>query len=516
MVEPEAPATTRRGFLGKVGAWMSAAGLGGLARSLGFADESEAVNNSAEASGAPADNAAPKVIDRLPGSVEQLMQLSPEEKVMLAAATASGCDAVAYYTADGHGAFSASEIIQLYPPAHYRESGTRQPEFAANLAEYNPATHTTAEQVMDNAQYHIPVPVYSADGRATDQIKGVIVLHAPQEGLSKLQSTAQDHKNDLHEPVESRMAKLKMAEDIVSEHQDLFGASGRVKAWEKHNSIGAKLAYFKKIIGDAYATMGEGNSQQAHMDAVAGLMDLAVEKTLNKPGMKPLVDKAEAELIHDLAELHDIGKTQMSSAFLRPWRHLATEEDKRDFVEHNHNHPLFTLLELLVYPAEAKMAAAHHHGVFRYSDEELKHALGEDFSQFTILKDNLKPEEISPLSYMLRLCDVTESMTGSGKQSLEQAVQEMAAKVQMQDGKPVIGANTIHPDYLCLMIKNGVFDNYDRPKDAEKLKAVEQSVLEKFGWAGAAGEQKEAVLRAAIAADPLLKDPANQTQELAR
>lgn len=447
----------------------------------------------------------------LPRSVEELARLSDEQKIMLAAVTASGCDAVAYYAADGNGGYVADQIIQLYPPAHYRATGA-QPQFGGTLGAYDPGTHRTAEEVMSHKEYHIPVPLYGADGAPTQHIKGVIVLHAPQEGFGRIQENADDDKKDMHEPVEARLAKLKMAQDIVGEHQDLFGAAGKAKSWDRHNDIKAKLAYFRRLIKDSQATMGAGNDQNAHTEGVAQFMDAMVQNILNKDPANPRISNDQAELIHDLTELHDIGKSQMSSAFMKPWRHVSSQAAKDYFFEENHNHPLFTMLELLLYPTEAKLAASHHHGVFRYGSEELKHALGEDFSKYTILKDNMRPEEISPLAYLMRIADVAESMTGRGDKSLDEAVKELGEKAEMKDGKPVVTPGSIHADYLCLAIHSGAFDASARNKNPEKLKEAEAEILKKFNWT----PEKEAALVAGIANDPLLRDPNNRGREMAR
>lgn len=504
---PPAPVIPRRNFLQQV--------IGAIAAFLGFAPPAQQPTTAQAAK--PASTSftppAPEILAHLPGRVEDLVRLNDEYKVMLSATTASGCDAAAYYKADDQGRLIADKIVQMYPPAHYRESGGRQPQFAGQITGFQSATFSTADQVLAHTEYHIPVYRRDAKGDRTNILQGVIVLHAPQEGLSKLQDTATNNRQDMHEPVATRMAKLRLASFIVGEHEDLFGAAGALlkQREDRHHSISAKLGYFKKLIAESRATLGEGNDQQSHVDHVAKLMDITMNR-LNKDPAHPLVTPEQAELIHDLTELHDIGKSQMSSAFMRPWQRKIDDGRETYFMEQNHNHPLFTLLELLLYPTDAKTAASHHHGVFRYGSDELKQALGEDFDRFTILKDNLKPEEISPLSYLMRICDVAESMTGRGTVTMEQAVQQLADKVQLKDGQPVIGPGTIHPDYLCLMIHNGVFDHFERNTHPEKLREVESRVLEQFGWTKETAASKESALLAKIAADPLLKDPANHSQ----
>ncbi len=537
---PEIASTQeKKGFLGTikntVNSWLAAIGLVNAQQNI--SSNSNSPNNPASASGEYVDDKLPEIMQTLPDNVEKLIKLPDQEKIMLAACTASGCDAVAYYTPDGKGGFQVDKIIQMYPDAHYAASGGASPLFANNIAAYNPNTYKTAEQTLANKQYHIPIPLPASDGKDSGEIKAIMVLHAPERGFGRLQDSVNYNPADFHEPVSCRMAKLQMAEHIVDHHQHLLGgklhailaqrnnASTENTAGNKENisKDREKIEFFQQILADQKKIIVENkdavmkdSDQERHVSIVTEFMDLVAEKILNKDANNPLAAGDKKELIHVLTELHDIGKAQMSSSFMRPWQQGNEQEIKerqKYFVEQNHNHPLFTLLTLLMYPAEAKMSASHHHGLFRYSSDQLSKELGADFAKYTILKDNMKPEEISPLSYMMRICDVTSAiicrgLKGSGnKTDIASILQEMAERSKTtEDGKAIINPDSFHPDYLCLMIKNCVFEAYAAKYslNSENLSQVQQKILEKFGWTKEKSQEKEDILLKTIAQDSLL------------
>ncbi len=496
--------TTRRGFLGTVAA-LGATVLG----TFGLQGDSTAPRTATAAdtpSAPPVIN--PTVIDRLPGNVPELEKLSDEQKILLAACTASGCDAVAYYTHNEQGSYSQTQRITMYPPEYYT-GGTEKPTFAESIAGYQMNTHSGEAELRANKHYHIPVYATERDGSATNQIKGIIVLHAPTHEFSQLQASSSDDKNDMREPVASRLAKLKMAGDIVAEHQDLFGATGELlrKREEHHRTIDNKIIYFTKLVADTKATLTTDSEQLSHMDGVTDLMDIAVGSVVAK-GSK------QAQLIHALTELHDVGKIQMSSAYMRPWVKEKTAEIQKYFDGENHNHPLFTLLELLLYPTDAKTTSAHHHGIFRYDNEQLKAKLGVDMGKYTILADNMKLQDVSPLSRLMRVCDVTEAITGTRTDKpIHVAMQELADKVKIQGDKGEIAPNSIDPDYLCYAIQDGLFKKYGELRgaewkdksgvgkyDAAQVETTGAAILERFGW----NQQKHEAVKAALQHDPLI------------
>src|SRR5690606_31633781 len=122
---------------------------------------------------------------------------------------------------------------------------------------------------------------------------------------------------------------------------------------------------------------------------------------------------------------------------LKPWRieeptaaELVENQDREKyFIGKNHNHPLFTLVTLLLYQQDGLDSAAHHHGLFRYTDKELKEKLGDDFDHYHILTDNISMDKLPPLSKLLRVADVAEAITGqSVDKPLDVALLELAKK----------------------------------------------------------------------------------------
>ena len=148
---------------------------------------------------------------------------------------------------------------------------------------------------------------------------------------------------------------------------------------------------------------------------------------------KPVISESQKQMLYDLTVLHDVGKAQTSTNFLnKKWRDKdkkGTPEQER--IEHyfmglNHNHPLFSRLILGAYPEEALVTAAHHHGLLRYSDDKLQKGMGEDYQKYKILTDNVGFDELPALSKFMRICDVTQSMSGRGDKPLARAIGELA------------------------------------------------------------------------------------------
>lgn len=485
----------RRDFIASLGG-----GLAGILAGGSSASEKNWVKSVA------GDKTIEKPLEHLPRKLEELLALSDEQKILLSAATASGCDAIAYYTPDASGTLALKSHIDLYP-----DSNTA---FAPTAA-YNPHTFDTEEHARNNATYHIPVP----------STGGLIVLHAPQNAYSRVQNEAEaaDQK-DAHEQARFRKAKLEMAEHIVRAHEDLFAIepdswaerfSREAKA-EHHKTLPEKLAYFRTLIEDMKKTLGDESFQISHFTGVADMMTATVDKAINTPG-KDIVNPAQRELLNLIAQLHDVGKTQLSSAMLMPWRsgNKGTQEENEYSTSINHNHPLFTLTTMLLYEQEGLETAAHHHGLFRYTDEELKRSIGDKgYQHYHILTDNIPFDKLPPLSKIMRVCDVGEAIMRRSHKSVDETIRIMAEKAGYDAAtnsfKPVTqDANTIAPDYLCFMVANGVFDEFAKnhadsvKNDPEKTEQVKKAILDAFHY----DEQKatlEPKLRDAIANDKLL------------
>jgi len=448
------------------------------------------------------DAVAP-TIDHLPRKWEELLTLTDEQKILLAAATASGGDSVAYYTPNDQGTFSLAQKIDMYPG--------RKIDFAQNLPAYDAQTFKDEASVATHETYQIPVQA------GNGALKGVVVVHAGSE------------KYDRDEPLNIRKAKLDMATDIVREHEDLFGATGQVlrNREDRHKSLPQKLQYFQKLIDDMVKTMTPDTFQIAHTQGVTRFMDLAIDKAVN--AKEKLINDDQRQLMHELALLHDVGKTQMNSKFLTNWQNKDDPEykDKLNYgTGHNNNHPLFSLVTLLMYPTDGLTTASHHHGLFRYPDEELKKLIGAEFDKYHILEDNIPDNALPMLSRILRVCDVSEAMTGRGDKSIDTAMRELAHMAgydekthsfKPQDTNP----NSISPECLCFLIDNGVFDAYGEEREAsgqgwldkkgtpkydvEKVAAAKKEILDAFGWQ----QKKDAVethLRAAVMRDDLIRE----------
>jgi hypothetical protein len=537
MAEPQ---VTRRGFLEN------------LAVLLGLASAPPPM---AVAAPKPQEPPPAPTIDHLPRTLAELEALPVQEKLLLAVTTASGSDAVGYYTPDLNGKLTLSEHIDLYP--------ARKTAFAPGIDAYRPDTFANEAAAAANATYHIPVYVTDAAGKSTGILRGVAVLHAPQGDFSRVQSEAEKvTSGDMHEPAIIRMAKLDMASHIMQRHQDMLGGrtqaelARRGMAEARHKTIDEKLDYFTQLARDMFATFtakpgeqpaqnaavknastpqelisavraasgGYDSTQAAHVLGVAEIMNLAIG-AVNKDQPVPIVNAKQAQLIELLTLLHDVGKTQMSSNFLKPWVNAdpqSKDEQERYGLDRNHNHPLFTTVTLLLDQQEGITAGAHHHGLFRYTTQELEEKFGKgEFASHTILKDNIPATELPILSRLMRVADVGESISRKTEQPMDYTLVELARKAgydpETKTVKKVeITQGTIDPDCLCFYIDSGVFKAYGEqrnqqgktpPYDLSTLDATAKDILDAFGWE----QRRETVtaqLRQAVADDPLLRQNA--------
>lgn len=453
----------------------------------------------------------------LPTSVEGLLALSDTQRTLLAAATVSGCDAVAYYAIqDGNAVLQQS--LDLYPMLK-----TTFPEHMT----FNSHTHDGDAQVRHSTEYHIPV-------RGLDNsLQGFVVLHAPTDELNHLQNdTEAVDPNNLKESPAERCAKLTIAEHII-EKQKVSLLPPRQKAIlsQRANPQREKQEYFKMLREDFIQILGAQSLQADHVNGVASLMMLTVDKVINTPE-KTIIDDAHKSILNDLTVLHDVGKLQAAVPFLvKRWRpDAATEDQTRNhyFMGRNHNHPLFSYLALSAYPHEAMLTAAHHHGLLRHNEKELHLGLGKDKNDYVILKNNIPFNQLSALSKFMRVCDVTESITGGrAKRPLANALQELAERAgynaSLKTASPVTpSCNTIDPDILCMMIDHGFFQAYGQMREQQtggwkdtngakqyNEQAVDKlasEVLEAFHWR----ERKAVIeqqLRTNVAQDRFITEP---------
>lgn len=495
--KPPGPATgpSRRGFLAGV-----LATAGGL---LLTENPAKALAQPGEAArGGPV---AP--IDHLPQTLDDLRAAGRDEKLLLAITTVSGCDAVAYYSADDKGALTLQQHIDLYP--------TRTTRFEPT-ARYDGHTHDTAEHMRQSAAYHLPVRDDAGN------VRGVVVLHAPTESYDRLQTVREEQaKGDMHETVSGRTAKLAMASHLLEENKELLLGGWAAQIAPKTRTFEEKRRYFAGLKDDFIAAIGAGSTQASHVQGVADLMSMTVDNVINRPGRPVLINDKQKALLHDVTVLHDVGKLQMSGPFLVPgWRVDEKEEGGRRaryFMGQNHNHPLFTLLALGMEPTEALTTAAHHRGLFRYTDNELKEGMGDDYAHYKILRDNVPTESLSPLSRFMRVCDVTEAATGQiGQKPLAHIIRSMAERAVTEGGD----CNSIDADYLCMMLDSGMLKKYGEmraaqpggwkdPNGADKYNAADvekatQEALASLRWQERKAEA-EPSLRAALAGDPLMK-----------
>jgi hypothetical protein len=499
-------------------------------------------------------------ISHLPRTLEALQALPDDVKIMLAAATASGCDAVAFYTPARGNGFEREKEIALYPGIGN--------VFAEHIDQFDGKSFADETAVIRNASYHIPV-------YAQDQLKGIIVLHAPTADYSRVQTEAEKTTAfDVHEPAGVRKAKLEMAAHIVARHQDLFGFSGqRLKETEKrHRTIDEKIEYFSEMAKDLFSTLpleNGGNiypaqveavrnarnadelktalrqvvsehkmAEGAHLLGVADMMRLSID-AINGDAQPPVINEKQAYLIELLTLLHDVGKSQMSSTFFRHWASPVSKQEQtqreRYATAHNHNHPLFTLLTELIYGPEGVMNAAHHQSFGRYTQDELKEKMGANYKDFNLLNDDIPQEKLPILSKIMRIADVTEAASDGERADLplDKLLHSLAEKAGYDATTKTIhdvalNARTVDADSLCFLIDSGVFDHYGKLRESEKhatghakgwwsdvdncpkynpakLKQVQQEILTAFGWQ----EKKERVakqLREQVAADPVIRE----------
>lgn len=498
----------RRGFLHRLGLGMS----GAIAASSPFLPQ-------AEAAPAPVANTE---ITHVPSTVQELMALDEKQRTLLAIATVSGADAVGYY-ANQDGALVLQQHMDIYP--------TLETAFKPEIT-YNNQTHDTDAHIRENSEYQLAVR--GQDG----SLQGVIVLHAPEGDLSRVQTEEQAGlANNLNEPPAMRHAKITMAEHILEAQKTKLLPSWQQLALkgQRPDSGQDKQAYFKMLRNDFIEVMGKDSTQSAHVQGVADLMMVAVDKVINTPE-KTIIDAKHKAMLEDITVLHDVGKLQTSVPFLvKPWRNDDVDlNTRRYFMEQNHNHPLFTYVALSAFPHEALTAAAHHHGVLRYTDKELEKGLGADYAKHRILKDNVPFEQLSALSKFMRVSDVTESITGDrANKSITQAIKQMAERAgydaDTKSFKPVThDCNSIDPDILCMMIDNDFFKSYGKMReqqmngwkdpngvskyDEKSVEAISNEVLAAYHWKERKTEV-EAKLRGEVQQDALLNDaPQRQVQ----
>lgn len=458
-------------------------------------------------------------IRHLPTKFKDIMALPEEYKVLLGAAAASGCDAAAYYIHNSRHGYTLDKYIDLY-----QANTTFFPDFL--------------EDSEMGGMYNIPIRTEHG------KIKGVVALHAPDNAYNRRESYYH------------RSAKLNMAQYLLERKSYVFiGADGKkcaqpADAYDKHS-------FFTRIVKDMFFSLASIDDhilpeisrasnaralkeafrkaitpdtciQYKHVIGVADLMDYTVAQAINVE--TSVLDAAHAENMTFMSLLHDLGKTQMPSYIFR--KQTAGEVTKEEFeyeIARNGNHPLFTLLILLPYEREAMIGAAHHHGLKRYGALERKSikARGRvraNFNDFTQLKGkDIAASKLSPLSRLLRVADVGESITGSADLPLHEAIRQMATQVTYDaSGNVVINPDTIDPDALCFMISAGVFEAYGEQKtgqdhgwlsaregirgqskyDVQQLQDISTRVLERFGWDKTEIRTlKERAIRAAIAAE---------------
>ncbi len=509
--------------------------------------------------------AAEKPLSHLPDDYHDLFKLSDEQKTLFSALTASGADAVAYYTPDGDGNFSLNKHIDLY--------NKRNTRFEEHLA-YDPRNGVEEVNTGGARVYHIPVKV-------GEHVKGVAVFHADTT-----------HQANIEEAKECRDAKLRMATHIINTHADLFGISGQLlkRNEQAHLSFEKKHAFFMTLAKDMFKTFGAnhaapellqkvdeaktakelmaalrkvelGSSEQyPHVLGVSELMGQALDKAVNAKG--ELINARQRDLIEVLTLLHDVGKTQTPSQQLAPENGKQSLAESELAISRNGSHPLFTLLTLLFYERDGMMTATHHNGLRRYGDEEIavkkmKGTVGREFNDWTEFKGkDMQPAELSPLAKIMRVVDVTEAITARPSLPMSQAIKQLGAvgtafnpddlynKARLdaagqaslaktgqvvlgRDGNAVINQDSMDPDYVCFLIANGVFDAYAKQRaeatggwlstnkdfagqsryDPERMKEEGDKVLHRFGWDDPKiRAEKEAKIRKEISEDRFLQE----------
>lgn len=506
-------------------------------------------------------------IEHLPRSYEEILALSNEQKIMLSAVVASGCDAVAYYTKNAQDKYELNKHIDLYNGNSTRFDDTI---IAAAPRVDGPPRETKAE----NGDITYQIPVITGD-----TVKGIIVLH---------ESNVKTMADERDQIAYASKAKLKMAQDIVNEHADLFGnldVALKARAEALHRSLPQKRQFFMTLVKDMFATFLRDSKnpvdpqrhrdvatattaaelrralrahdaaspvdQYSHVIGVTDLMSHTMRKAVNADGKPPVMNDAQIELMELLTLLHDVGKTQIASHLFQPGYQPSNLDEAGDNYRRNGNHPLFTLLTLLMYERDALTTAAHHSGIKRYGPEEI-HSLQNsprirrEFNQFTELGENgdIKARDLPALSKLMRIADVTEAITGRADKPLHEAISQLGAigkdgerfKMvrQNQDGSYKVTPDTVDPHYLCFMLANGVFEEYGRQREAEtqgwmskpqdakgkqaviaaqpkydanKLIDVKARILHEYGWDNPQiRTRKEAEIRTAIERDALIQE----------
>ena len=139
---------------------------------------------------------------------------------------------------------------------------------------------------------------------------------------------------------------------------------------------------------------------------------------------------------------------------------------------------------------------------------------------YKILEDNVPYDKLPTLSKFMRVCDVTEAMTGRGNKPLAVAITELAEKAGYDSKTKTINpaimhdCNSMSPDELCMLIEGGMFEKYGKlrteqtggwkdpngaPKyNEEAVKKAGAEVLEAFHWKER-GQQVKDILRAQVA-----------------
>lgn len=536
--------TNRRQFLGQSGATILT--LPFLSQYLGIPVATQAQ--------------AEQPISRLPADYKELFNLSDEQKIMVSALVASGGDAVAYYTpGEKAGEFVLGKHIDLYQ--------ANDTEFSGQIAFNSKANTVFPKEGADGVMTHM-IPVRAPDG----QPKGVIVLHEsktlydaaePEYCRAAKRKMAMNIVSEHADLFGVSGALLKQREQVhrsldhkreffLTLAKDMFSTLTRRIEVDPQILPAVKAAKDADELKSALrkAENATASDQYPHVLGVSDLMEHALKKAVNGDHAHPVMTAAQVDLLEVLTLLHDVGKTQAPSHFLAP--HPDGDLAAREFeISRNGSHPLFTLMTLLMYPNDALDAATHHNGLHRYGAEEIaelktKGRVSKDFNGFTELRGGDVPaQELPQLAKIMRVVDVTEAITGRVDIPLHKAVEQLGSigqsgdsrkKIRLgEDGKPVINPDTIDPDSLCFLIVNDVFKAYGEQRvaetngwackkkgefegkskyDAAELEKVSTEILKTFGWdkpeARAAKEQE---IRAAIAADPILRDKEQPQQQ---
>lgn len=560
----------RREFLGAAG--VAAAAV------TGCSDKAPPARND----NAPAAAAKEQVVTHCPENYSEIFQLSAEQKLMLATAVVSGHDAVAFYK-PGENGFVLDKHIDLYKQDTAfsgKLDGNTHFQAPGDLRHYNKEKHIVAKTEGGESFHYLPVWV-----KGSNTPKAVIALHVPNNEFAR------------KEPEYCKDAKLKMAWDVAVEFGDLVGQSGEElrKRQDAHDAWDRRHDFYMQIVKDNFSTLtraadpkanevagidpqtiGEVNNaknafdlkaalrkwqkttssdQYSHVLGVTDLMEHTMKLAVNAPDAKIKASPELLERMELLALNHDI-KTQMPSQYMAPNANKPGQQENEFATERNGRHPYDNAILLALSGAKGAMDAlhsgAHHHGFTRYGQEEIadlkrKQSVGEGFTSFTPLaKDgDVKPEELAPLVRLLRVCDVTEAITGRVNLPLHEAIRQLGTPGTMFEPKDIytkirrdeknnaiINPDTIDPDALCFMIVNGAFKAYGQQRvqetggwkgrivegkqvdkyDEKAVDAIQAKVLKEFGWDTPEGRQeKETAFRKALAEDiEKMEHPAQQ------